>query len=123
MSLAKSSLSQRITFLLLVFYLHLGPWILTPADANDAKVSNKPNVVFILADDLGYRELGSFGQEKIKTPNIDTLARDGMRLTQHYCGNAVCAPSRCVLLTGKHPGHAFVRNNRSTPPEGPMADS
>ena len=84
-----------------------------------------PNVVFILADDLGYRELGCFGQERIKTPNIDQLARDGMRLTQHYCGNAVCAPSRCVLLTGKHPGHAFVRDNRSTPPEGqwPIPDS
>ncbi len=78
----------------------------------------QPNVVFILADDLGYRELGCFGQKLIKTPNLDKLARQGMRLTQHYCGNAVCAPSRCVLLTGKHPGHAFVRDNRSTPPEG-----
>jgi arylsulfatase A len=78
----------------------------------------KPNVVFILADDLGYRELGSFGQKLIKTPHLDRLATQGMRLTQHYCGNAVCAPSRCVLATGKHPGHAWVRNNKSTPPEG-----
>ena len=78
----------------------------------------KPNVVFILADDLGYRELGCFGQKLIKTPNLDRLAAEGMKLTQHYAGNAVCAPSRCVLMTGKHPGHAFVRNNRSTPPEG-----
>ncbi|MCA9133904.1 MAG: arylsulfatase [Planctomycetales bacterium] len=87
--------------------------------------SKKPNVVFILADDLGYREIGSFGQKLIKTPHLDELARQGMRLTQHYCGNAVCAPSRCVLMTGKHPGHAFVRNNRSTPPEGqwPIPDS
>ncbi|QDV26306.1 arylsulfatase [Aureliella helgolandensis] len=77
-----------------------------------------PNIVFILADDLGYRELGCYGQEKIRTPNIDRLASQGMRFTQHYSGNAVCAPSRCVLLTGKHPGHAHVRNNRSTPPEG-----
>ena len=83
-----------------------------------AFAEKKPNVVFILADDLGYRELGSFGQKLIKTPNLDELAKQGMRLTQHYCGNAVCAPSRCVLMTGKHPGHAFVRNNRSTPPEG-----
>ena len=84
-----------------------------------------PNVVFILADDLGYRELGSYGQELIKTPRIDQLAREGMRFTQHYCGNAVCAPSRCVLMTGKHPGQAFVRNNKSTPPEGqwPIPDS
>jgi len=85
----------------------------------------KPNVVFILADDLGYRELGSFGQQLIQTPNLDALAKQGMRLTQHYSGNAVCAPSRCVLMTGKHPGHAFVRNNKSTPPEGqqPIPDS
>lgn len=77
-----------------------------------------PNVVFILADDLGYRELGSFGQKLIRTPNLDQLASEGMRLTQHYCGNAVCAPSRCVLMTGKHPGHAYVRNNRSVGAEG-----
>lgn len=84
-----------------------------------------PNIVFILADDLGYRELGSYGQKKIKTPNIDRLATQGMRFTQHYCGNAVCAPSRCVLMTGKNPGHAFVRDNRSTAPEGqwPIAES
>ena len=78
----------------------------------------KPNVIFILADDLGYRELGSFGQELIKTPHLDKLASQGMRLTQHYSGNAVCAPSRCVLMTGKHPGHAFIRGNKGTPPEG-----
>jgi len=71
-----------------------------------------PNVVYILADDLGYAELGCYGQEKIKTPNIDRLARQGMRFTQHYCGNAVCAPSRCSLMTGKHPGHAYIRSNR-----------
>lgn len=78
----------------------------------------KPNVVFILADDLGYRELGSFGQKLIRTPHLDRLASQGMKLTQHYCGNAVCAPSRCVLATGKHPGHAYVRSNKGTPPEG-----
>jgi arylsulfatase A len=82
------------------------------------KKSRPPNIVFILADDLGYGELGCFGQEKIKTPNVDRLATRGMRFTQHYAGNAVCAPSRCVLLTGKHPGHAIVRTNVSTPPEG-----
>ncbi|TWU58248.1 arylsulfatase [Rubripirellula reticaptiva] len=89
----------------------------TPVSADS---NGPPNVVFILADDLGFRELGSFGQTKIKTPNLDKLAAEGMRLTQHYSGNAVCAPSRCVLLTGKHPGHAFVRDNRSTPPEGQL---
>jgi len=77
-----------------------------------------PNVVFVLADDLGYGDLGSFGQTRILTPNLDRLAAEGIRLTQHYSGNAVCAPSRCVLMTGLHPGHAFIRDNRSTPPEG-----
>lgn len=80
--------------------------------------ADRPNIVFVLADDLGYGELGCFGQTKIRTPHLDELAADGMRLTQHYSGNAVCAPSRCVLMTGKHPGHAFIRDNRSTPPEG-----
>ncbi|MCA9073079.1 MAG: arylsulfatase, partial [Planctomycetaceae bacterium] len=83
-----------------------------------AESNKKPNIVFIVADDLGYRELGSFGQAKIKTPHLDQLAKQGMRLTQHYSGNAVCAPSRCVLMTGKHPGHAYIRSNKGTPPEG-----
>lgn len=93
--------------------------------ASEVDPRGVPNIVLILADDLGYRELGCYGQQLIKTPNIDALAKQGMRLTQHYCGNAVCAPSRCVLMTGKHPGHAFVRNNKSTPPEGqqPIPDS
>lgn len=86
--------------------------------ANAAEKTRGPNIVFILADDLGYRELGSYGQKLIRTPNLDRLASHGMRFTQHYCGNAVCAPSRCVLMTGKHPGHAFVRSNKATPPEG-----
>ncbi len=99
-------------------------WLVTGFTSSLAAES-RPNVVFILADDLGYRELGSFGQKLIRTPNLDALAKQGMRLTQHYCGNAVCAPSRCVLMTGKHPGHAFVRSNKSTPPEGqqPIPDS
>ena len=78
----------------------------------------KPNVIFILADDLGYGDLGCYGQTKIRTPNIDRMAAEGMRFTQNYSGNAVCAPSRCVLMTGKHPGHAYVRNNREYKPEG-----
>lgn len=80
--------------------------------------SRRPNIIFFIADDLGYGELGSYGQKKIKTPNLDRLAASGMRFTQHYSGNAVCAPSRCVLMTGKHPGHAIVRDNFFTPPEG-----
>ena len=71
-----------------------------------------PNVIFILADDLGPGDLGCYGQKIIRTPNIDRMAAEGMRFTQHYCGNAVCAPSRSVLMTGKHPGHTFIRDNR-----------
>jgi len=90
-----------------------------------ATADQPPNVVLIVADDLGYRELGSYGQRLIRTPHLDRLAEQGMRLTQHYSGNAVCAPSRCVLMTGKHPGHAWVRNNRELKPEGqqPIPDS
>lgn len=78
----------------------------------------RPNIIFILADDLGYGDIGAFGQTKIRTPNLDKLAAEGMRFTQHYSGSAVCAPSRCVLMTGKHPGHAWIRNNREVQPEG-----
>jgi arylsulfatase A-like enzyme len=73
--------------------------------------NEKLNVVFVLADDLGWGELGCYGQQKIPTPNLDKLAADGMRFTQHYAGAPVCAPSRCVLMTGKHLGHAEVRGN------------
>ncbi|MCL4160361.1 UNVERIFIED_CONTAM: hypothetical protein GTU68_040401, partial [Idotea baltica] len=62
------------------------------------KPSPKPNIIYILADDLGYGELGAFGQQKIETPHIDQLAQEGMKFTQHYAGAPVCAPSRCVLL-------------------------
>ncbi len=75
----------------------------------------KPNIVFILTDDLGYGELGSYGQKKIRTPHLDRLASEGMRFTQHYSGSPVCAPSRCVLLTGKHTGHARIRGNDEFP--------
>src|SRR5262245_58313195 len=71
-----------------------------------------PNVVLIVADDLGWAELGCYGQKHIKTPNIDKLAAGGMKFTQFYSGQAVCAPSRCVLMTGKHTGHAAIRDNR-----------
>jgi arylsulfatase A-like enzyme len=70
------------------------------------------NLVFILADDLGWGELGCYGQKKIRTPHIDQLATDGSRFTSHYSGAPVCAPARCVLLTGMHLGHAEIRGNR-----------
>jgi arylsulfatase A-like enzyme len=92
------------------------PFAVAPAILRAAEPP-RPNVVFLLCDDLGYGDVGCFGQKKIGTPNIDRLAADGMRLTVHYCGCAVCAPSRCVLMTGKHPGHGFIRANRQYRPD------
>lgn len=77
-----------------------------------ASTNERINVVFILADDLGWGEVGCFGQQRIPTPNIDRLATEGMRFTQHYSGAPVCAPSRCVLMTGRHLGHAEIRGNQ-----------
>ncbi|MBY5957644.1 arylsulfatase [Membranicola marinus] len=77
----------------------------------EAQSPNQPNIIYILADDLGYGDLGCYGQDKIETPNLDALARQGMKFSQHYAGSPVCAPSRYMFLTGKHPGHAFIRSN------------
>jgi len=71
----------------------------------------RPNIIFILADDLGYGDLGCYGQKQILTPNLDRMASEGLRFTQAYSGSTVCAPSRCCLMTGKHSGHATVRGN------------
>ncbi|MGB5553197.1 MAG: arylsulfatase [Flavobacteriaceae bacterium] len=71
----------------------------------------KPNIIYILADDLGYAEVGAYGQTKIETPNIDALAKEGMLFTQHYTSAPVCAPARYMFLTGKHAGHAYIRGN------------
>ncbi|HEO71114.1 MAG TPA: arylsulfatase [Candidatus Hydrogenedentes bacterium] len=81
----------------------------------------KPNIVFIMADDLGWCELGCYGQRKIRTPNVDQMAAEGMRFMQYYTGSAVCAPARCNLLTGKHGGHAYIRNNHSVKGDDPEA--
>ena len=75
----------------------------------------RPNIIFILADDLGYGDVGCYGQQRIQTPNIDRLASEGMRFTQCYAGSTVCAPSRCALMTGLHTGHATVRGNAFVP--------
>ena len=74
-------------------------------------VAESPNIIFIMADDLGYGDLGCYGQQVIRTPRLDQMARDGMRFTQFYAGCTVCAPSRSVLLTGQHTGHTWVRGN------------
>jgi arylsulfatase A-like enzyme len=89
------------------------------------KKTIKPNIVYILADDMGYGDLSCYGQEKYQTPNLDKMAADGLKFTQHYSGSTVCAPSRSSLLTGEHTGHTPVRGNLEVKPEGqhPMPDS
>jgi arylsulfatase A len=76
-----------------------------------AKAQRQPNIIYIYADDLGYGELGSYGQKKIKTPHLDEMAKEGIRFTQHYTSAPVCAPARCMLLTGRHSGHSYIRGN------------
>ncbi len=88
--------------------------IVSAGSAEDAK-RRQPNIVWIMADDLGYGDVGCYGQKQIQTPHIDALAKDGMRFTQCYAGCTVCAPSRCCLMTGFHTGHARIRGNDNVP--------
>ena len=83
------------------------------------------NIVYILADDLGYGDIGVYGQTRFETPSLDRLATEGMRFTQHYSRATVCAPSRAALMTGLHTGHTFIRGNKPVEPEGqyPIPDS
>ena len=89
-----------------------------------AQQASKPNIIFILADDLGYGDLSCYGQKHFQTPNIDKLADQGIRFTSHYAGAPVCAPSRSVFMTGLHTGHTLIRGNREVQPEGqwPLPD-
>jgi len=75
------------------------------------KSKTSPNVIYILTDDLGYADLSCYGQKKLQTPNIDRLAKEGIKFTDFYAGNTVCSPSRHCLMTGQHPGHATCRGN------------
>lgn len=93
---------------LLLFGLPVGGLMISGCNQ---KFPEKPNIILIMADDLGYGELGCYGQEIIKTPNIDRIANEGIKFSQFYAGSAVSAPSRSVLLTGKHTGHSYIRNN------------
>jgi len=97
---------------LAVLLLLLLPWpALADAGEPAARAPGRPNVVFVLADDLGYGDLGVYGQKLVRTPHLDRLAAEGMRFTDFYSGSTVCAPSRAVLMTGRHTGHASVRGN------------
>ena len=80
----------------------------------------RPNIIFILADDLGYGDLGCYGQQTIQTPNLDRMAVEGMIFTDHYAGTCVCAPSRCSLMTGLHTGHTYIRGNSEVQPMGQL---
>ncbi|MBQ2621783.1 MAG: arylsulfatase [Thermoguttaceae bacterium] len=96
--------------------------LLTPAFADEssspAAGARQPNIVFIMADDLGYGDVSCYGQKKFSTPRIDSLAQQGMKFTQMYAGTTVCAPSRCCLMTGVHSGHAYIRGNMAAKPFG-----
>ncbi len=102
---------------LIYFLMQLG-FACSFAAVTQGQPAGHPNVVYIMADDLGYGDLSCYGQEKFETPNIDALAERGMMFTQHYSGSTVCAPSRSVLLTGLHSGHTPVRGNAEIQPEG-----
>ncbi|HEV3079953.1 MAG TPA: arylsulfatase [Gemmataceae bacterium] len=105
---------MRCLFILRLLGVLLG-CVSSMVSATPAAEPRRPNIVFILADDLGYGDLGCYGQQRIQTPNIDRLAAEGMRFTQCYAGSTVCAPSRCALMTGLHTGHATVRGNAFVP--------
>nr|MDA3823154.1 sulfatase-like hydrolase/transferase [Bacteroidales bacterium] len=92
--------------------------------SDNSESTTRPNIIYILADDLGIGDLSCMGQEKFITPNIDRMAEQGMMFSQHYSGSTVCAPSRAVLFTGLHTGHAPIRGNKGVEDGGyPIADS
>ena len=113
---------KKLTFILPFVILFL--FSCQPQQKNMVQ-PDKPNIVYILADDLGYGDLSVYGQTHFQTPNLDKMASEGMLFTQHYAGTCVCAPSRCSLMSGKHTGHTFIRGNKEWKPEGqwPIPDS
>ncbi|MFV0606024.1 MAG: arylsulfatase [Niabella sp.] len=106
----------QTSFLACLLFINLNVLAVNPGDS--VFVKNRPNIIFILADDLGYGDLGVYGQQKIKTPHLDKMSRQGMRFTQFYSGTSVCAPSRSTFMTGQHTGHTPIRGNKETKPEG-----
>ncbi len=107
------------------FCIFLGIACSSQKEEQKTTITKKPNIIYLLADDLGYGDLSCYGQQKFETPHIDQLAATGMKFTQHYAGNTVCAPSRSCLLTGQHTGHTPIRGNKEVQPEGqyPLPDS
>jgi arylsulfatase A len=104
---------MKYTYLLLILFA-----LLLSTCNQSAEEPNKTNIIYIMADDMGYADAGCYGSIKISTPNIDRLAAEGMLFTDHYAGTSVCAPSRCVLMTGFHTGHSVVRGNKEADPYG-----
>ena len=103
--------SMRLSIVLIMIAL-VGTGCAAPGSIpRERSEASRPNIVLIVADDLGYGDLGCYGHPVAKTPHIDRLAQQGVRFTQHYSGSPVCAPSRCVLLTGRHTGRSIVRAN------------
>lgn len=92
--------------------LSVGATQIEPANGNDTHAASRPNIIFIMCDDMGYADLGCYGQQRIETPNLDRMAAEGMRFTQAYAGSPVSAPSRASFMTGQHTGHTHVRGNR-----------
>ena len=103
---------MRVRLLIIATAAATGVTLAAQRNPQAPATSAPPNIVFILADDLGYGDLGAYGQRRIRTPRLDRLAAEGMRFTQFYSGSAVCAPSRGAFLTGRHTGHAYVRDNQ-----------
>lgn len=104
---------------ILLFIFLVSAFLVSACTAESPKSQiQRPNIIYILADDLGYGDLGSYGQENIKTPNLDRMVEEGMRFTQHYSGSTVCAPARSILMTGLHSGHAPIRGNNEVLPIG-----
>lgn len=113
--MSKNNSQNRFLILLTAVVIALSVIFIS---CSSEKSARNPNIILILADDLGYGDLSCYGQNKFETPNIDQLAAEGIKFTQHYAGSTVCAPSRCSLMTGLHTGHAQIRGNKAVKPEG-----
>ena len=106
----------KLTNQIIVYNLLILSFFYFTACDSPVQKYDKPNVIYILADDLGYGELGVYGQKIIETPNIDALSKNGLLFTDHYTGSPVCAPARSVLMTGQHSGHTPVSYTHLTLP-------